>query len=154
MFGEQTFAQLWTGFTLHAALLNKSVVCSGSRVTNSTAMKLHGSDNRGGIIVKTYERALAHIIILKDSNTKCIYAFPKIIYNYILSHVIHISRRNHLSVFFIVLLALTFMFLPLVLFVQSKTNACGKVQNVNARLMPHIWYSVWVHKKCLFYWTF
>ena len=41
------------GVTLHAALQNKSVVCSGSRVTNSTVMKLHGSVNRGGIIVKT-----------------------------------------------------------------------------------------------------
>ena len=41
------------GVTPHAALQNKSVVCSGSRVTISTVMKLHGSDNRGGIIVKT-----------------------------------------------------------------------------------------------------
>ena len=41
------------GVTLHAALQNKNVVCSGSRVTNSTVMKLHESDNRGGIAVKT-----------------------------------------------------------------------------------------------------
>ena len=39
--------------TLHAVLQNKSVVCSGSRDTNSTVMKLHGSYNRGGIAVKT-----------------------------------------------------------------------------------------------------
>ena len=55
--GEQTFAQLRTGFTLHAALQNKSVVCSGSRVTNTTVMKLHESDNRGGIAVKTYTKS-------------------------------------------------------------------------------------------------
>ena len=46
------------GVTLHAALQNKSVVCSGSRVTNSTVMKLHESDNRGGIAVKTYKEHL------------------------------------------------------------------------------------------------
>ena len=39
-------------------LQNKSVICSGSRVTNSTVMKLHGSDNRGRIIVKTYKEHL------------------------------------------------------------------------------------------------
>ena len=45
----------------HAALQNKSVVCSGSRVTTSTVMKLHGSDNQGWIIVKTYkEHLLTH----------------------------------------------------------------------------------------------
>ena len=36
---------------------NLSVVCSGSRVTNSTVMKLHESDNRDGIIVKTYAKS-------------------------------------------------------------------------------------------------
>ncbi len=51
------------GVTQHAALQNKSVVCSGSRVTNSTVMKLHESDNRGGIVVKLIQRALAHIYI-------------------------------------------------------------------------------------------
>ena len=45
------------GVTQHAALQNKSVVCSGSRVTNSTVMKLHGSDNRGGNAVKTYTKS-------------------------------------------------------------------------------------------------
>ena len=52
------------GVTLHAVLQNKSVVCSGSRVTNSTVMKLHGSDNRGGIIVKTYKE---HLLTLPNS---------------------------------------------------------------------------------------
>ena len=51
------------GVTPHAALQNKSVVCSGSRVTISTVMKLHGSENRVGINVKTIQRALAHIQI-------------------------------------------------------------------------------------------
>ena len=32
------------GVTLHATLQNKSIVCSGSQVTNSTVMKLHESD--------------------------------------------------------------------------------------------------------------
>ena len=36
-----------------AALQNKSVVYSGSRVSNSTVMKLLESDNRGGITVNT-----------------------------------------------------------------------------------------------------
>ena len=45
------------GVTQHVALQNKSVVCSGSRVTNSTVMKLHGSDYRGGIIVQTYTKS-------------------------------------------------------------------------------------------------
>ena len=45
------------GVTPHAALQNKSVVCSGSRVTISTVMKLHGSDNWGGIKVKTYTKS-------------------------------------------------------------------------------------------------
>ena len=48
------------GVTLHAALQNKSVVCTGSRVTNSTVMKLHESNNWGGIAVKNVQRALAH----------------------------------------------------------------------------------------------
>ena len=34
-----------------------AAVCSGSRVTNSTVMKLHGSDNRGGTAVKTYTKS-------------------------------------------------------------------------------------------------
>ena len=51
------------GVPQHAALQNKSVVCSGSRVTNSTVMKLHGSDNRGEITVKRIQRALAHICL-------------------------------------------------------------------------------------------
>ena len=46
------------GVKLYAAPQNKSVVCSGSRVTNSTVMTLRGSDNRGGIIVKTYKEHL------------------------------------------------------------------------------------------------
>ena len=41
-----------SGVTQHAVLQNKSVVCSGSWVANSTVMKLHGSDNRGGIAIK------------------------------------------------------------------------------------------------------
>ena len=48
--------------TPHAAHQNKSVVCSGSRVTNSTVMKLGGSVNRGGIIVKTYKEHLLTLI--------------------------------------------------------------------------------------------
>ena len=53
----------------HVALRNTqrfktSVVCSGSRVTNSTVLKLHESDNRGGIVVKLTQRALAHINIV------------------------------------------------------------------------------------------
>ena len=56
------------GVTPHAALQNKSVVCSGSRVTISTVMKLHWSVKRGGIIVKRIQRALAHIKILAISD--------------------------------------------------------------------------------------
>ena len=41
-----------------AALQNKSVVCSGFRVTNSTVTKLRGSDNRGGIIVDTCTKSI------------------------------------------------------------------------------------------------
>ena len=32
---------------LHVVLQNKSVVCSGSWVTSSTVIKLHGFDKRG-----------------------------------------------------------------------------------------------------------
>ena len=41
--------------TLHASgtLQNKSVVCSGSRVTSGTVIKSRGSVNQGGITVKT-----------------------------------------------------------------------------------------------------
>ena len=47
------------------ALQNKSVICSGSRVTNSTVMKLRGSDNQGEIIVKTYkEHLLTYILFI------------------------------------------------------------------------------------------
>ena len=49
---------LYRPFKLHVALQNKSFVCSGSRVTNSTVMKLRRSVNRGGIIVKTYKEHL------------------------------------------------------------------------------------------------
>ena len=50
--------------TLHAALRNKSVVCSGCWVTSATGIKLHASDNRGGITVKTYkEHLLTHIYL-------------------------------------------------------------------------------------------
>ena len=52
------------GITLHAALRNKSVVCSSSQVTISTVMKLHGSVKRGGIIVKTYKEHLLTQLIL------------------------------------------------------------------------------------------
>ena len=45
------------GVTPHAALQNKSVVCSGSRVTISTVMKLHWSVKRGGINVETYTKS-------------------------------------------------------------------------------------------------
>ena len=45
------------GVTPHTALQNKSVVCSGSRVTISTVMKLRWSVKRGGIIVKTYTKS-------------------------------------------------------------------------------------------------
>ena len=52
--GGYRWSAVWrpSGIMQHAALQNKSVVCSGSRVANSTVMKLHGSDNRGGIAVK------------------------------------------------------------------------------------------------------
>ena len=56
------------GVTPHAALQNKSVVCSGSRVTISTVMKLRWSVKRGGIIVKRIQRALAHIYIYYPFN--------------------------------------------------------------------------------------
>ena len=49
------------GVTPQATLQNKSVVCSGSRVTISTVMKLRWSVKLGGIIVKRIQRALAHI---------------------------------------------------------------------------------------------
>ena len=42
-----------TKASLHAMLQNKSIICSGSQVTNCTVIKLHGSVNRGLIIVKT-----------------------------------------------------------------------------------------------------
>ena len=51
------------GVRPHAALQNKSVVCSGSQVTISTIMKFGWSVKRGGIIVKRIQRALAHIYI-------------------------------------------------------------------------------------------
>ena len=50
------------GVMPHAVLQNKSFVCSGSRVTISTVMKLCWSVKRGGIIVKRIQRALAHIL--------------------------------------------------------------------------------------------
>ena len=42
---DALFLPLPCGVTLHAALQNKAPV---PRVTNSTVMKLHESDNRGG----------------------------------------------------------------------------------------------------------
>ena len=57
-------SRLQRGVTLHAALQNKSVISSGSRVTNSTVKKLRESDNRGGITVKTYKEHLLTIILL------------------------------------------------------------------------------------------
>ena len=56
------------GVTLHAAVRNKSVVCSGSRVTNSTIMKLHGSDNRGRITVKRTKSTCSHRIHKHNGN--------------------------------------------------------------------------------------
>ena len=67
------------GVTLHAALQNKSVVCSGSRVTNSTVMKLHGSDNRGGIIVKTYTKST------------CSHKYWQFLFRYTVPSVTHIE---------------------------------------------------------------
>ena len=49
--------------TPHAVLQNKSAVCSGSRVTNSTVTKLRGSVNRGGITVKTYKEHLLTLLL-------------------------------------------------------------------------------------------
>ena len=44
---------------LHTVLQNKSIICSGSELlTSGTVMKLHGSDNWGRIIVKTYKEHL------------------------------------------------------------------------------------------------
>ena len=60
------------GVMPHAALQNKSVVCSGSRVTISTVMKLRWSVKRGGIIVETYTKSTCSqynntlIVKLKD----------------------------------------------------------------------------------------
>ena len=45
------------GVTPHAALQNKSVVCSGSWVTISTVMKLRWSVKRGGINAETYTKS-------------------------------------------------------------------------------------------------
>ena len=42
---------------LHAALHNKSIVCSGSRFTRSTVMSLQGYDKRGRISVQTYTKS-------------------------------------------------------------------------------------------------
>ena len=56
------------GGTPHAALQNKSVVCSGSRVTISTVMKLHWSVKRGGIIVKTYTKSTCSHLQFKRSD--------------------------------------------------------------------------------------
>ena len=55
------------GVRPHAALQNKSVVCSG------TVMKLRGSDNRGGIIVKTYTKSTcSYLYIYTLSQNVCI----------------------------------------------------------------------------------
>ena len=35
-------------------LQNKSVICSGSQVANSTVMKLHGSDDWAGITINIH----------------------------------------------------------------------------------------------------
>ena len=60
--GGYRWSAVWRpcGVMLHTALQNKSVVCSGSHVTNSTVMKVHESDNWGGITVTHVQRALAH----------------------------------------------------------------------------------------------
>ena len=57
------------GVTPHAALQSKSVVSSGSRVTISTVMKLHGSDNRGVINVKTYTKSTCTQLISSSSSS-------------------------------------------------------------------------------------
>ena len=64
--GGYRLSAVWRpwGVTLHATLQNKSIVCSGSRVTISTVMKLHGSVKQGGIIVKTYTKSTcSHLYI-------------------------------------------------------------------------------------------
>ena len=45
------------GVTPHAALQNKNVVCSGSRVIISTVMKLRWSVKQGGINIETYTKS-------------------------------------------------------------------------------------------------
>ena len=57
------------GVTLHAALQNKSIVCSRSWVINSTVMKLHEPDNRGGIAVKTYTKSTCSHMFVSSYST-------------------------------------------------------------------------------------
>ena len=42
------------------------------RVTNSTVMKLRGSDNRGGIIVKTYKEHLLTFFVIRVCVCQCV----------------------------------------------------------------------------------
>ena len=60
------------GVTPHAALQNKSVVCSGSRVTINTVMKLCGSVNRGGIIVETYTKSTCSHNVHVSAEQSCL----------------------------------------------------------------------------------
>ena len=56
----QTFAGRPRDVTLHAALQNQIVVCSGSRFTSSTVMILQGHDDRGGIKLELVQSPLAY----------------------------------------------------------------------------------------------
>ena len=58
------------GVTPHAALQNKSVVCSGSRVTNSTVKKLRWSVKQGGINVETYTKSTCSHVYKSNTWTK------------------------------------------------------------------------------------
>ena len=54
--------------TLHATHHSKSIVCSGSRFTRSTVMRLQGYDDRGRISVQTYTKSTCLQLLLSRQN--------------------------------------------------------------------------------------
>ena len=83
---QQQAIKIWRGITrfetgahrrlspvgcVKAALQNKSVVCSGSRVTNRTVMKLLESDNWGGITFNTCTKSICSRWNIFKAQTTC-----------------------------------------------------------------------------------
>ena len=88
------------GVTPHAALQKKrkSVVCSGSRVTNSTVMKLHGSDNQGGINVKTYTKSTcSHMYLSAVTVTLPHTCFTQCSHRHLTPHLFHALQPQPLN---------------------------------------------------------